>query len=684
MKSPHSARRVATRSPFDNVDAQLTEQAHSAGRPYHRGQTLHPELVRTPLEATAAVQSAVDTETAVQLSPAGPAWSSLGARSQVRDGVTGVQFAVWAPNACEVSVVSPGNGWTPGADLLWGSDAGVWSGFVAGMQPGDTYKYAIRTRDGRLLEKADPWAFQAELPPRTASVVASLGGYAWQDAAWLRRRAQASVYREPVSIYEVHPASWRRPDDDRTYFTWQELADSLIEYACGLGYTHLQLMPVAEYPFDGSWGYQVTGYFAPTSRFGSPQDFMAFVDACHAAGLGVLIDWVPGHFPLDAHGLHEFDGTSLYEHADPRQGFHPDWGTSIFNYGRTEVREFLMASARYWVETFHIDGLRVDAVASMLYLDYSRNPGEWIPNVHGGRENLEAISLLQEVNTRLHEEFPGILTIAEESTAWEGVSRPVEQGGLGFSMKWDMGWMNDTLRYLGREAVHRSHHQHELSFRMVYAFDENFVLPLSHDEVVHGKGSLLGRMPGDDWQQFAGLRLLYGYQYTTPGKKLLFMGGEFGQRAEWNHNTQLDWHLCDDERHAGIVRLVEDLNRVYRHEPALHQLDCDPAGFRWINGDDATCSVYSWVRLAENPDDCALVLLNCTPVTRSGYRVGVPAEGFYREILNTDAAAYGGSNAGNGGGMYAEPVPSDGQPASLVLTVPPLAVLVLKRFLPGL
>jgi len=602
----------------------------------------------------------------------------LGAHLDEIDGVAGTRFAVWAPNATQVSVICNQNGWTAGRDPLHGSDSGIWSGFVAGIGTGEPYKFAIRTRSGDLLQKSDPVAFAAEHPPKTASLVWDLSGFPWQDDSWIHRRETTDPQRQPITIYEVHLASWKRPSDGRTYFNYRELAHMLVDYVHEMGYTHLQLMPITEYPFDGSWGYQATGYFAPTSRHGTPQDFMYFVDYCHQADVGVLIDWVPAHFPTDAHSLGQFDGTSLYEHSDPRQGFHPDWGTYIFNFGRSEVRDFLFSSARFWLETYHVDGLRVDAVASMLYLDYSRKEGEWIPNQYGGRENLEAIQFLKDLNVNLHGEFPGIMTIAEESTAWGGVSHPVYDGGLGFNMKWDMGWMNDTLEYMRNDPVHRRFHQNELSFRMIYAFTENFVLPLSHDEVVHGKRSLLSQMPGDLWQQFANLRLLYGYQYTMPGKQLLFMGGEFGQWIEWNHDTELDWALLGHKHHDGLRNLIGDLNHLSRTEPALFEIDFDKDGFRWIQADDNQNSVFAFVRYATNRDDCLVTVCNFTPVPREDYRIGVPRAGFYRERFNSDADLYGGSNLGNSGGLYSEPISSHGFDDSVAITLPPLATLILK------
>jgi len=605
-------------------------------------------------------------------------YENLGAHPDEIDGISGTRFAVWAPNAEEVSVICDLNGWTHGRDHLFGSDSGIWSGFVDGVKPGDHYKFSIKSKAGEILEKSDPYAFYCEHPPKTGSVVYELGNFPWQDQAWIEKRASTNWLESPVSVYEVQLASWKRPKDGRKYFNYRELAHMLVDYAHELGYSHLELMPITEYPFDGSWGYQTTGYFAPTSRFGDPADFMYFVDYCHQAGIGVIVDWVPGHFPNDPHALGQFDGTCLFEHEDPRQGFHPDWNTLIFNYARSEVRDFLLSSARFWLDVYHIDGLRVDAVASMLYLDYSRKEGEWIPNKHGGRENLEAIQLLKDANTMLHGEFPGILTIAEESTSWSGVSKPVYDGGLGFSMKWDMGWMNDTLRYLARDSIHRSHHQNDLSFRMVYAFTENFVLPLSHDEVVHGKKSLLSQMPGDVWQQFANLRLLYSYQYTMPGKKLQFMGDEFGQWLEWNHDAELDWALLGQEYHDGLRRLIGDLNQLYKTQSALYETDCHAEGFSWIQCDDSENCVFTFERQNKSGEESLVVVCNFTPVSRDSYRIGVSHSGFYSEILNTDAAIYGGGNLGNTGGLYSEPVSSHGKEQSLILTLPPLSMVVFK------
>ena len=590
----------------------------------------------------------------------------------------GVRYAVWAPNAHEVSVISDGNGWTPGRDWLQSSDTGVWSGVVKGAIPGTRYKYAIRTQSGQLLEKADPVAFYSEMRPQTASVVWSLRDFEWHDQDWMQKRAQTNWLEAPVSIYEVHPGSWKRPTDGRTFLNYRELAHKLAEYVGEMGYTHIQLMPITEHPFDGSWGYQTTGYFATTSRFGSPHDFHYLVDYMHQQGIGVLLDWVPGHFPTDGHALASFDGTCLYEHADPRLGYHPDWNTLIFNYGRREVSEFLISSARFWCDVYHIDGLRVDAVASMLYLDYSRDSGQWIPNQFGGRENLEAIQFLRDMNTMLHADFPGILTIAEESTAWPGVSRPVFTGGLGFTMKWDMGWMNDTLRFMRRDPVHRQHHLNDLTFRGVYAFSENFVLPLSHDEVVHGKQSLLSQMAGDEWQKFANLRLLLAMQYATPGKKLQFMGTEIGKWTEWNHDGEVDWILRTFEKHEGIRRMLCDLNRVYVSEPALHECDVQPEGFQWIIGDDRVNCVTVFIRKTSDASEMLVVVCNLTPVPRADYQIGVPEPGYYREVFNSDADWYGGSGTGNKGGLYSKPVESHGLANSIHIVAPPLGVCIFK------
>ncbi len=602
------------------------------------------------------------------------------------DGESGVYFAVWAPNAGYVSVVGDFNDWEQGAHALQPhATSGIWEGFVPGVGPGTVYKYHVASREGGYrVNKADPFGFRHETPPRTASVVAELD-HAWEDDAWMERRADGDALREPMSVYEVHVGSWmRRPEDDDRPLTYRELAPKLADYCQDMGFTHVELLPVMEHPFYGSWGYQTTGYFAPTSRYGGPADFMALVDHLHERGIGVILDWVPSHFPSDEHGLAYFDGTHLFEHADPRQGYHPDWNSYIFNYGRNEVRSFLGSSALFWLERYHADGLRVDAVASMLYLDYSRKAGEWIPNEHGGRENLEAIGFLRRMNETLYREVPGVRTIAEESTAWPMVSRPTYVGGLGFGMKWDMGWMHDTLEYFRRDPIHRRWHHGELTFRMVYAFNENFVLPLSHDEVVHGKGSLLDKMPGDEWRRFANLRLLYAYMWAMPGKKLLFMGGEFGQGREWSHERSLDWHLLDGEKHRGVRRLVSDLNHRYAQEPALHARDFDPDGFQWIDASDAEQSVICFLRKGRSEDDAPILCaFNFTPTPLTNYRIGVPSKGHWEEILNTDAATYGGSGQGNMGGVDTTPVPQHGHDRSVVLTLPPLGAVFLRSPAPA-
>ena len=590
----------------------------------------------------------------------------------------GARFAVWAPNARRVSVVGDFNGWAADADRARGrpDGTGVWEAEVAGVRAGQRYKFLIETRGGTLLEKADPFARFAEVGPATASIAWRTDDYAWNDAQWMRTRARHNALDAPMSIYEVHLGSWRRTADGRMP-GYLEIADPLIEHVRRTGFTHVELLPVMEHPFYGSWGYQTTGYFAPTSRFGTPQEFKALVDRLHGAGIGVILDWVPSHFPDDPHGLACFDGTHLFEHADPRQGYHPEWGSAIFNYGRDEVRSFLLSSALFWLDEYHADGLRVDAVASMLYLDYARAPGEWIPNRHGGHENLEAVSFLRLLNETAYREHPDVQIVAEESTAWPMVSRPLYLGGLGFGLKWNMGWMHDTLKYVSEDPIHRRFHHNRLTFPLMYAFSENFVLPLSHDEVVHGKGSLLGKMPGDDWRRFANLRLLLGHQWVQPGKKLLFMGCEFGQRAEWNHDAALDWAALADPAHAGTMRWVEDLNRLYRGEPALHQLDVDPKGFEWIDCSDVEASVIAHLRRARD-GSVVLAVANFTPVPRSNYLVGVPVAGHWDEILNSDAPLYGGSGVGNLGGVDTVPVSAHGRFQSLNLTLPPLGLLVLR------
>jgi 1,4-alpha-glucan branching enzyme len=590
-----------------------------------------------------------------------------------------VAFAVWAPNAEAVSVVGEWNGWVPGKDpLALQGGSGIWAGFVPGIGKGTVYKLHVRSRvHGYTVEKADPFGFHHETPPRTASIVWDLD-YQWSDAEWMASRAARNALAAPISIYEVHLGSWRRdPADPRRLLSYRELAPLLAAHAVELGFTHVELLPVMEHPFYGSWGYQVTGFFAPTARQGTPQDLMFLVDTLHQAGVGVILDFVPAHFPSDEHGLGYFDGTHLFEHADRRQGHHPDWKSEIFNYGRHEVRSFLESAAMFWLDRYHADGLRVDAVASMLYLDYSRKPGEWIPNAYGGRENLDAIAFLRALNEDVYREYPDVQTYAEESTSWPMVSRPLYVGGLGFGLKWDLGWMHDTLHYLRHDPVHRKYHHNELTFRTMYAGSENFVLPLSHDEVVHGKGSLLDKMAGTDGARFANLRLLLAWTYAQAGKKLLFMGAELAQAREWNHEQSLDWHLLGDERHAGVAALVRDLNRLYRDAGALHAGDCQPGGFEWIDCGDAENGVVSLLRRGREADPPVVAVFNFTPVLRGGYRVGLPAGGRWRELLNSDARAYGGGGAGNLGGVEAEPVPWHGRPASAVLTVPPLAAVFL-------
>ena len=593
------------------------------------------------------------------------------------DGVAGVRFAVWAPNARRVSVVGDFNGWDGRRHpMRLRFPSGVWELFIPRLQPGDAYKYEILGPQGVLPLKADPVALATEHPPGTASVVARPLEYQWRDADWLQRRKALQAYDAPMSIYELHAGSWQRADDDRLY-DWHELAERLIPYVVEMGFTHIELMPIMEHPFGGSWGYQPLSQFAPSARYGTAHDFATFVDACHQAGIGVILDWVPAHFPTDAHGLGDFDGTSLYEYDHPFEGFHQDWDTYIYNLGRTEVHGFMLASALHWLREFHVDALRVDAVASMLYRDYSRKDGEWIPNRHGGRENLEAIDFLRHLNDVVASETPGALVIAEESTAFPGVSKPTSEGGLGFSYKWNMGWMHDTLKYIQEDPVHRRYHHDKMTFGMIYAYSEHFVLPISHDEVVHGKGSLIDKMPGDRWQKFANLRAYLSFMWTHPGKKLLFMGSEFGQWREWNHDRELDWFLLEEPDHRGAQHLVRDLNRLYRTEPALHQLDSDPRGFRWLIGDDRGNSVLAWLR-RDAEGRPLLVIGNFTPVVREGYRVGVPQEGRWQEIFNSDAACYGGSNVGNGGGILAEGTPAHGEQYSLQLTLPPLGVVILR------
>jgi 1,4-alpha-glucan branching enzyme len=608
-------------------------------------------------------------------------YDKLGAHVMRLDDTDGVHFAVWAPNAERVSVVGDFNGWDgrlhPMRRL---GPTGIWEIFLPGLAEGERYKYEIRsTQFGELLLKADPYGFQFEHPPLSASVVAS-ARHQWNDAQWFVDRAAANAWLDrPMAIYEVHLGSWARiPEERDRWLTYRELADRLIPYVKEMGYTHIELLPVMEHPFFGSWGYQVTGFFAPSSRYGTPDDFRAFVDACHQNGLAVILDWVPAHFPKDAHGLARFDGTHLYEHADPRQGEHRDWGTLIFNYGRNEVRNFLLANALFWLGEYHLDGLRVDAVASMLYLDFSKQEGDWVPNKYGGTENLEAIDFLRHLNTLTHGEHPGSIMVAEESTSFPGVTRPTHLGGLGFTYKWNMGWMNDTLEYVKQDPIFRRYHQQLLTFSLLYAFSENYILPFSHDEVVHLKGSMWEKAPGDDWQKAATLRALYGYMYAHPGKQLMFMGGEFGQHREWSHDRSLDWHLLEQPLHKQLQQFVKDLNRVYASEPALYERDNSPSGFQWVDCNDSDNSVVALMRRARDESDCVLAVVNFTPVPRHGYVIGAPRAGRYIELLNSDAATYGGSNVGNGDGIVADPVPSHGFQQSLRLTLPPLAVVLLK------
>ena len=610
------------------------------------------------------------------------AWEKMGARPAVVDGRAGYSFVVWAPNARDVSVVGDFNRWDGRGHALKSLGAsGLWETFVPGLAAGSNYKFEIHPQYGAPFTKCDPYGLSMERPPRTASITSHLGEYEWRDAAWIaERQERGTVLDGAMSVYEVHAGSWRRnPLEGFRSLSWRELALELVPYVKEMGFTHIELMPVMEHPFEGSWGYQVTGFFAPTSRMGTPDDFRAFVDACHLAGIGVLLDWVPGHFPKDDFALARFDGTALYEHADPRQGEHQDWGTLIFNYGRHEVRNFLLSNALFWLESFHIDGLRVDAVASMLYLDYSRQESQWVPNRYGGRENLDAIDFVRELNNITHQHFPGTVMIAEESTAFPAVSRPTWVGGLGFTFKWNMGWMNDILTYVGKDPLYRRWEHRHLTFSMLYAYNENFVLPLSHDEVVHGKGSLMTRVPGDAWQKAATLRTLFSFMFVHPGKKLLFMGSELGQWHEWNHDDSLDWSLLGQPMHAGLQKFVKDLNHLYQGEASLHQRDFDGSGFEWIDCNDYESSVISLIRHAADPADWLIAVLNWTPVARHDYRIGVPEAGYYAELLNSDAEYYGGSNAGNQGGVNTEDVASHGRPYSLNLTVPPLGAVILKR-----
>jgi 1,4-alpha-glucan branching enzyme len=608
-------------------------------------------------------------------------YEKMGAHLVELNGEKGVHFAVWAPNARQVYLIGDFNQWHGESHPLSSSDSGIWTLFVPGVGEHTVYKYRVVSQTGESFEKADPYGFAMEQRPRTASVVADLDRYQWSDGDWINRRGEHQGLERPIAIYEVHLSSWRRVPDEKwgsRYLTYRELADELIPYAVEMGFTHLELLPVAEYPFDASWGYQVMGFYAPTSRFGTPEDLMYFIDRCHQHQLAVILDWVPAHFPKDSAGLNFFDGTHLYAHTDPRQGEHQDWGTMIFNYGRNEVRAFLISNALFWIDKYHFDGLRVDAVASMLYLDYSREDGQWLPNKYGGRENLEAISFLRKMNEVVHGVFPGVLTMAEESTSWPMVSRPTYTGGLGFSLKWNMGWMHDTLGYMSKDPIHRKYHQNDMTFGLLYAFSENFILPLSHDEVVHGKGSLLTRMAGDEWQKFANLRAYYGFMWAHPGKKLLFMGGEFGQWQEWNFDTSLEWAALEAPNHLGVQRAVQDLNKLYLNEPALHENDFDQSGFEWIDASDKDNSVLSFIRKAKSSDEFLVIVCNFTPVPWYGYRVGVPHSGRYTELFNSDSDYYQGSNVGNDGGKTTELLPMHGYQQSLSLVLPPLATVMLK------
>jgi 1,4-alpha-glucan branching enzyme len=610
------------------------------------------------------------------------AFERLGAHRIRVGATTGIHFAVWAPNAHRVSVVGDFNGWDGRVHpLRLLMPSGIWELFIPDLSDGENYKFEIRTPAGSVVQKADPFGFAFEAPPQTAAIVKDISKYDWQDGRWMTsRRSHANWFNRPMAVYEVHLGSWARvPEEGNRFLTYRELAHRLVPYVKDLGFTHIELLPVMEHPFSGSWGYQVLGFFAPTSRYGSPEDFKYFVDSCHQADLGVILDWVPGHFPRDEHGLARFDGTALYEHADPRQGEHQDWGTLIFNYSRNEVRSFLLSNALFWLEEYHADGLRVDAVASMLYLDYSRRDGEWIPNVYGGRENLEAIQFLQQLNTLTHGGHPGTITAAEESTAFPGVSRPAHLGGLGFTYKWNMGWMHDILEYAQKDPVHRRWSHTLLTFSMLYCYTENFVLPFSHDEVVHGKRALLDKIPGDEWQKHATLRTLYGLMYGHPGKKLLFMGSEFGQWQEWSHDRSLDWHLLDEPLHEGLRRYVRALNALYRAQPSLYEVDFEPSGFRWIDCNDNENSIVAFIRFARNRDDLIVMIFNFTPVPRQGYRIGVPAPGFYGELLNSDSSSFGGGDVGNGGGVNSDSISAHGFEQSISLVVPPLGCLLLKK-----
>ncbi|MGC4115954.1 MAG: 1,4-alpha-glucan branching protein GlgB [Myxococcales bacterium] len=606
-------------------------------------------------------------------------WEKLGAHLVEIRKAKGVHFAVWAPNAQRVSVVGDFNGWDGRRHPMRKHEGnGIWELFVPGLKEGDKYKYELKLAGGGISLKTDPYAFAVELPPQTAACVHNLAGFEWGDEAWLEKRAKSNFLEEPMSVYEMHFGSWRRAEENRS-LSYKEMATQLAEYLKETGFTHIELMPLTEHPFYGSWGYQTVNFFAPTARYGNPHELKYFIDAMHKAGIGVILDWVPAHFPSDAYGLANFDGTCLYEHSDPRKGKHPDWGTLVFNYGRTEVFNFLTSNALFWLKEYHFDGLRVDAVASMLYLDYSRKAGQWVPNKFGGKENLEAIEFLKHLNVLVHRETPGVVTIAEESTSWPGVSRPTYLGGLGFSLKWNMGWMHDVLEYFSKDPIYRKWHANKLTFSMLYQYTENFCLALSHDEVVHGKGSLIGKMPGDDWQKRAGLRALWAYMIGHPGKKLNFMGSEFGQYREWNHDSSLDWHLLQYDGNKGVLQFVKDLHALYKREPALWQQDFRPEGFRWIDCNDAESAVYSFIRFGHDPDEKLVFVCNFTPVPRANYRVGFPEDGLWEEVLNSDAAAYGGGNVGNSGSVQVENQSWQGQPCSAHLKIPPLGVVVFKK-----
>ena len=638
-------------------------------------------MTKTPLTTSSHSEAGLLTEQDLYLFNEGRnyrTYEKLGAHLTSQNGEAGTSFSVWAPNAKAVSLIGTFNGWDPRSHPLRARESsGIWEGFIPGVTKGSIYKFHIvSNHHGHVVDKADPFGILHEKPPRTASVVWDLE-YQWTDQDWMKNRQAKNSLQAPISIYEVHLGSWMREEHNRP-LTYREIAPRLADYVRHMHFTHVQFLPVMEHPFYGSWGYQTTGYFAPTARYGTPQDFMYLVDYLHQAGIAVILDWVPSHFPSDEHGLAYFDGTHLFEHADTREGFHPDWKTLIFNYGRNEVRSFLLSSAMFWLDKYHADGLRVDAVASMLYRDYSRKAGEWLPNKYGGRENLEAIDFLRQLNQEVYKEYPGIQTIAEESTSWPMVSRPIYLGGLGFGLKWDMGWMHDTLKYFALDPIHRKYHHNQLTFRMLYGFTENFVLPLSHDEVVHGKGSLIQKMAGDEWQKFANLRLLFGYMFAQPGKKLLFMGDDFGQEREWGHDMGLEWQVLQYPFHSGMLSWVEQLNRLYASEPALHELDTDPHGFEWIDCNDSVASTISLVRKGKSSKQQIVVVCNLTPVPRIGYRLGVPAGGFWRELLNSDAKEYGGSGMGNLGGVMAEKQEVHGRPYSLNLTLPPLAAVFLK------